>query len=103
MVLRLRGGGWSLRIFIPDGRTLSIDGPRESLPILSVYNLIQKEYPHISKDRIFLRNQNTILNPLTTIGAAGIDYQNCEIYAIIPEYFFGSQGVVKLMKIAGYW
>jgi hypothetical protein len=25
------------------------------------------------------------------------------VYAIVPEYFFGSQGVLKLMKIAGYW
>lgn len=103
LVLRLRGGGWSVRIFMPDGRTLTIEGPRDTLPILSIYNLIQKDYPHIPAERIFLRNQNTILNPLTTIGAAGIDYKNCEVYAIVPEYFFGSQGVVKLMRIAGYW
>jgi hypothetical protein len=38
LVLRLRGGGWSIKIFMPDGKILTINGPRESLPVLSIYN-----------------------------------------------------------------
>jgi hypothetical protein len=103
LVLRLRGGGWSLSIYMPDGKTLTVNGPNEGFPILSIYNLIQKDYPHIPKECIFLQNHTTILNPLSTIGVCGINYQNSEVYAIIPQYFFGTKGLLKLMKVSGYW
>lgn len=38
-----------------------------------------------------------------TIKDYKIDQNNCEIDVVIPEYFFGSNALVKLMKTSGYW
>lgn len=103
LVLRLRGGGWGLCIYMPDGRRLGVDGPRDDYPIIKIYSLILSNYPNIPKECIFLQNQTTILDPRKTIRDYGINYGNNEIYAIIPDYFFGSKGLLKLMKISGYW
>jgi hypothetical protein len=45
LVLRLRGGGWSVRIFIPDGKQLSVDGPPDQFPIAGVYAKVYQAYP----------------------------------------------------------
>jgi ubiquitin len=103
LVLRLRGGGWGLSIYMPDGRRLSVDGPRDDYPILKIYSLILGQYPHIPKECIFLQNQTTILDPRKTIRDYGIDYNNADVFALIPDYFFGSNGLLKLMKTSGYW
>ena len=50
-----------------------------------------------------MSNTNRILDPRKTIKDYGICSHNSEIYAIIPEYFFGTQAIIKLMKIGGYW
>ena len=38
-----------------------------------------------------------------TIKDYNIKPSNCVIDAAIPEYFFGSNALVKLMKTSGYW
>lgn len=103
LVLRLRGGGWGLQILIPDGKRLSIEGPPDQFPIAGIYARVYQAYPHIKKSCISLTNSNRILDPRKTIQDYGLCYNNSEVKAIIPEYFFGSQAIIKMMKIGGYW
>jgi hypothetical protein len=101
--LRLRGGGWGLVIYMPDGKKLGVDCPPDNFPIVKVYGVVLSNYPHIPRESIFLKNGTSILDPKKTIKDYNINYGNHEIYAIIPDYFFGSKGILKLMKISGYW
>lgn len=103
LVLRLRGGGWGLSIYMPDGKRLSVEGPRDDYPIVKIYAQIMGQYPQIPMECILLQNKTTILDPRKTIRDYGINYANADVYAIIPEYFFGSKAILKLMKISGYW
>ena len=103
MVLRLRGGGWSIQVFIPNGKILTVDGPPDQFPVAGIYAKIYQAYPHIKKSCIALTNSNRLLDPRKTIKDYGISHTNTEVYAIIPEYFFGTQAIIKLMKIGGYW
>lgn len=43
------------------------------------------------------------MDPKKSIQDYGIDYNNSKIYANVPEYILTSKGLVKLMKVAGYW
>jgi hypothetical protein len=52
---------------------------------------------------IHLQNKTTILDTKKTIKDYGINYGNSEVYAIVPDYIFGSKGLLKLMKISGCW
>jgi hypothetical protein len=104
LVLRLRGGGWGIRISIPDGKILTIDGPPDHYPMLGVYGKVYAAYPQIKKSKVVLVDKNSkILDPKKTISDCGISHNNCEVYAAIPAYFFGTTGIVKLMRVAGYW
>ena len=38
-----------------------------------------------------------------TIQEYGIDHGNCDIDCTVPDYLFGSEGIIKMMKIQGYW
>jgi hypothetical protein len=40
---------------------------------------------------------------LKTIADYSLDDRNCTIQAVIPSFYFGSQGIIKEMKVAGYW
>jgi ubiquitin C len=103
LVLRLRGGGWGITIYMPDGKRLSVLGPRDDCPISQIYAVIAANYPRIPMDCIHLQNKTTILDPKKTIKDYGISYGNSEVYAIVPDYIFGSKGLLKLMKISGCW
>ena len=103
LVLRLRGGGWGIKIMMPDGKVLNVDGPPDNYPIAGIYMKVMTAYPHIKKECIKLGNDNKLLIPTNTIKDYGINYNNSEIFAVIPLYFFGSTAIIKLMRIAGYW
>lgn len=49
LVLRLRGGGWGIRVYMPDGKTVGIDGPPDNFPMAGVYMKIYSAYPHIKR------------------------------------------------------
>jgi len=40
---------------------------------------------------------------LKTIADYQINDRNSVVQAVIPSFCFGSQGIVKEMKVAGYW
>lgn len=104
MVLRLRGGGgFGIIIKLPDGKTLFIEGPPDTYPVADIYNRIVAAYPNIKKESIVLVNNNKVMDPLKAIKDHNISYKNNEVFALIPVYFFGSQGVLKLFKVSGYW
>ena len=103
LVLRLRGGGWSIQILMPDGKRVTVDGPPNNFPVAGVYMKVYNSYPHIKRQCIVLVNNNKVLDPRKTIGECGISHNNCEVYAAVPAYFFGSQPIIKLMKIGGFW
>lgn len=43
------------------------------------------------------------MDPKKSIQHYGIGYNNHIVYANVPEYILTSKGLVKLMKVAGYW
>lgn len=88
---------------MPNGQTLTIDGPPDTYPIAGIYSKVYQAYPHIKKECVVLANKNKVLDPKKSIKDYGITYNNCDVSACIPEYFFGSQGLVKLMKVDGSW
>lgn len=90
LVLRLRGGGWSIVIYIPDGKNLSVAGPPPHFPVVGIYAKVYESYPHINKSCIVLVHNNKILDPKKNISECGISSNNFEVYAMIPTYFFGS-------------
>lgn len=92
LVLRLRGGGWSIQIYIPDGKRLTVEGPPDTFPVAGIYLKIYQAYPHIRKECITLVDKNKkILDPKKTIKDYGINYGNSDVFAAIPPYLFGSQ------------
>ena len=103
LVLRLRGGGWGVTIYIPNGKTIAINCPDETLPIASLYQSVFSSYPHIKREVVKLFNKNTLLDPKKTLKDYNIKYGNSDVVAFIPEYYFSSQPLIKLMKTAGYW
>ncbi len=103
LVLRLRGGGWGITILMPNGVKLGISGPSDNYPISKLCIPILQNYPHIPVEAIALYNKNTLLDMKKTIKDYNINYGNSDINAVIPEYFFGSNALVKLMKTSGYW
>lgn len=88
---------------MPNGKNISIPGPSDNHLISKIYITILQNYPHIPVDAIQLYNKKILLDVKKTIKDYNIDYSNYEIDAVIPEYFFGSNGLVKLMKTSGYW
>ena len=44
------------------------------------------------------------MDPKKTIGDYGVDHSNTTVYAVgIPDYMFGTDGIIKEMKINGEW
>lgn len=102
-MLRLRGGGWGIVVYLSNGKSLSIEGPPDTYPIANILNRIVAAYPNIKKESIVLVNNKKPLDPLKTIKQHNISHNNNEVFALIPAYYFGSQGVLKLFKTSGYW
>lgn len=107
LVLRLRGGsegsGWRVIVYLPNGKIVSASKPDETYLIENFINLILATYPKVKKEFIVLKNKDTVLDPSQTIKHCNISVANNEIHAHIPNYCFGSQGIVKLLKSQGYW
>lgn len=103
LVLRLRGGGWGVLIRMPDGKNISVSCPPPTYFIGQLYLQVFKSYPTIKREKIVLFNQGIRLEPKKTIADYAITPQNYEIDAEIPSYYFGSQGIIKEMKVSGYW
>jgi len=103
LVLRLRGGGWGISIILPNGTRLSVDGPPDNYPIAGIITRILSRYPNIRKECINLVNKGVVLDTKKSIKDYGINYNNSEVFAAIPPYFFGSQSLIKLLKTGGYW
>ena len=103
LVLRLRGGGWGLVIYLPNGKSDSIPCPPENYPILKLYQAVQMNFPGVKIEDIKLVNRGKLLDSKKTLKDYGISPGNYEVYAAIPEYLLGSKGLVKLMKVSGYW
>ena len=72
----MRGGGWGISIYMPDGRILAIGCPKDDYPIAKIYAVIMADYPHIPMNCIHLQNKTTILDPKKTIRDYGIDQNN---------------------------
>lgn len=49
LVLRLRGGGWGIAIYMPDGKRLAIEGPPDNFPVAGIYMKVISAYPHIKR------------------------------------------------------
>lgn len=49
LVLRLRGGGWGIQIYMPDGKTVNVEGPPNNFPIAGIYMRVYSAYPHIKR------------------------------------------------------
>lgn len=107
LVLRLcgggDGGGWRVMVYLPNGRTVSVSKPDDSYLIENFYSLIIASYPKLRKELIVLKFKDKVLDPSQTIKHYNISHYNNEIFAHIPGYCFGSQGIVKLLKSQGYW
>ena len=102
-MLRLRGGGWSIVINIPGAPILTIEGPKPDYPIYLIYAFINSRLPNLITAKFNLINKGKILERKKTIQDYGINYQNHEIDVDVPEYVLSSKGVLKMMKISGYW
>jgi len=50
-----------------------------------------------------LTNKGKKLDKKKTIKDYGITYQNYQVQVNVPEYMLTSKGIVKLMKVAGFW
>ena len=88
---------------MPDGKTINVDGPPDTFPAAGIYMKVYQSYPHINKQCIVLVNNNRVIDPRKTVRDCGLSYNNCQVYAAIPAYFFGTQPIIKLMKVGGYW
>ena len=60
LVLRLRGGGWGIRIYMPDGKLLCVEGPPDTFPAAGVYAKVYQAYPHINRECIVIVTKNKI-------------------------------------------
>lgn len=103
MVLRLRGGGWGIRVNIPGSTPICIEGPAPTYKIQSIFNVIYSKLPNLQTAKFNLINKGKILDKTKTIADYGITYNNCEIDVDVPEYMLSSKGLLKTMKISGYW
>ena len=103
MVLRLRGGGWGIAIHIPGSPIISIEGPAPKYPIALIYSCIYSRLPNLQTAKFNLFNKGKILEKNKTIADYGINPENNEIHVDVPEYMLSSKGVLKHMKISGYW
>jgi hypothetical protein len=43
------------------------------------------------------------LDPKKIIKDYNINYGNNEVHVAVPLFFFGSQYIIKLMRVAGFW
>lgn len=103
LVLRLRGGGWSLQISI-NGKTLTIEGPPDMMPITNIYKRIYRDYPQLVHVPFLIVNNNQVLDKTKTIADYNIGWrtQNTTVSTKnIPAYMFGCDGLIKCMKING--
>lgn len=103
LVLRLRGGGWSLMIAI-NNKELTIEGPPETMKIAEIRIRVLREYPFLSKVNFKIMNNNRVLDVKKTIADYGIGYQTNNTRVSIegiPPYMFGADGIIKMMKING--
>lgn len=90
-------------ITLPNGVKIVVNGPPDGYKISQLYISILQNYPHIPAEAISLYNKNRLLDMKKSIKDYGINQSNSDIVAVIPEYFFGSTALVKLMKTSGYW
>jgi len=84
LVLRLRGGGWGIRINIPGSTPLSIDGPGPNYKISQIFTVIYSKLPNLQTAKFNLINKGKILDKTKTIADYGITYDNCEIDVDVP-------------------
>lgn len=90
-------------IYIPGFSQLSVSGPPLDYKIENIYKLVETNFPSLSKLTNYLTNKGKKLDRKKTIKDYGIDYQNFKVQADVPEYMLTSKGLVKLMKVNGYW
>ena len=104
LVLRLRGGGWSLIIHV-NRKTVTIEGPPDNYVLRQAVIAIKQKLPEVANYPLVLTNKNKVLDINKPISFYNIGYQtnNVDIYVNVPDYLFGSDGIVKMMKIGGYW
>jgi hypothetical protein len=103
LVLRLRGGGWSIIIKIPGVPILTIEGPSPKYQIFMIYAFIYSRLPNLQGANFKLINKGVVLERNKTIEDYKINPANNEIDVDVPEYMLSSKGVLKHMKISGYW
>lgn len=72
---------------------------------MEIYKKIYLKYPQLVNVNFqILNNQGVAMNKSKTIGDYGIDYNSSTVTAHgIPGYLFGSDGIIKLMKVSGEW
>jgi hypothetical protein len=104
MVLRLRGGNSGIFMSMPDGLTITLSYGPGNHSIKKLYQTVLIQYPLIKREHVKLYSNSVLLSPLKKIADYQIsDSVNNHIQAVVPSFYFGSQGVVKEMKVAGYW
>ncbi len=82
---------------------LTIEGPAPKYQIFMIYSFIYSRLPNLQTAKFKLSNKGVVLERNKTIQDYGIDHTNNEIDVDVPEYMLSSKGVLKLMKISGYW
>jgi hypothetical protein len=73
------------------------------LKISDIFKTIYNKCPQLKGVDFALTNRGKVLDKKKTIGDYKIDSQNSTIIATVPDYLLSSKGIVKLMKISGYW
>ena len=68
-----------------------------------IYAFIYSRFPNLLKAKFKITNKGVVLERNKTIQDYGINHTNNEIDVDMPEYMLTSKGVLKLMKISGYW
>lgn len=87
-------------------RQFPIEGPPPQFTIAQVIERIKQKYPQLIHVPLVIFNRNKpLLDTTKTITEYGIGYQthNIEVFVVVPEYLFGSNGIISLMKINGSW
>lgn len=85
---------------------MTVEGPPDNFKIANIYLKIYQSYPELANIDFSLMNQGNKLDRTKTITDYGIGYKNNN-YRVsvenVPQYMFGSDGIIKLMKTNGEW
>lgn len=76
------------------------------MKITEIYNKIYQTYPQLISVNFSIANKNVILEKNKRISDYGIGYQNNNYRVTvvgIPDYLYGPEGVIKMMKTNGEW